>query len=153
MKAVDEVKQFLSRYTSLPSNYEQDRIDLAKQVDVYVSTKVYLVQGNISELRDLVRWKRNTVGNILGIGGCFHCGDRWNWKKAHCIPYFGEGGMFPYCEECHRSISGLAKMQHILELVMEWTKQYPRGLWYCNGEHFYHLKRLIVAWINVLRGL
>lgn len=159
MKAVDEVKKHLSAYISLPPGYAEKRIRLARRVDDSHMEFIASVarKGITEDYRAGIRWKRNSVGRILGISGCSHCGDTWNWKKNHNIPCYlrsrSSAGMFPYCEQCHRSISKLRKMWYVLCLVFLWFSQHPHGLWHCNGEYFYFPRRLFTAWINVLRGL
>ena len=65
---------------------------------------------------------KNANGYARGYGGCLRCGDRWNWKSHHVIPYGGGAGMFPLCEECYNKLSPEERYRYCRELAREWEK-------------------------------
>lgn len=62
---------------------------------------------------------KNLIENIKGYSSCSKCGDTWNWKKSHSIPFEG-GGMFPLCEECYQSATEKEKISYATILINEW---------------------------------
>lgn len=69
----------------------------------------------------VLRFIRNMKGNLVGYSGCSHCGDRWNWKEEHIIPYDDRGsGMFPFCEECYQKLSPQKRYDYCMELWDRW---------------------------------
>ena len=59
------------------------------------------------------------------MGGCFHCGDKWNWKEYHLIRYSGFNSIFPYCEECHMILSIDEKIKYVDQLMAIWYRCDP----------------------------
>ena len=71
----------------------------------------------ISELK---RKLKNTAGSAKGYSGCSCCGDTWNWKKEHSIPYSDSGGMFPLCEECYQKLTPQERFDFCRKLWISW---------------------------------
>ncbi len=70
----------------------------------------------------LKRKYNNIVGNTGGYSGCAHCGDTWNWKKIHSIPYNDRGsGMFPVCDECYKKLSPQERYDYCRALWRSWN--------------------------------
>ena len=65
---------------------------------------------------------KNAIGRSKGYSGCNRCGDRWNWKEKHIVPYGNASGMFPLCEECYQQISPKERYHYCRELAREWEK-------------------------------
>lgn len=74
---------------------------------------------------------KNIRGKAKGISGCARCGDNWDWKKEHQIPYQHDakgrvqGLMFPVCEECYQKISPEERMEYCVQLWKSWGS--PKG--------------------------
>ncbi|GAG86169.1 unnamed protein product [marine sediment metagenome] len=71
-------------------------------------------------LIQLMRTIKNGLGNSNGYGNCYGCYDNWQWKEYHVIQYSESSGMFPYCEECHKTLSIDRKKELADELLTKW---------------------------------
>jgi len=66
---------------------------------------------------------RNAAGVIAGYGGCYRCGDTWNWKTAHSTPYEEGRACFPLCEECWSELTPDERLPYYEELVAVWGER------------------------------
>lgn len=74
---------------------------------------------------------RNAKGRAKGYGGCYHCGDTWDWKDSHETLIEGDtafGGIsacFPLCEECWQKLgTPEARWPFYEKLIDDWGAGY-----------------------------
>lgn len=79
----------------------------------------------MSVLRRLVRGFRNAKGRAAGYGGCYRCGDTWDWTKSHDTPYTAASACFPLCERCWAALTPTERLPFYDLLVNEWIRQVP----------------------------
>ena len=78
---------------------------------------------------------KNAVGHSKGYSGCLCCGDKWNWKPKHIIPYGNAAGMFPLCDECYDRLSPEERYHYCQELWRDWGRPEGEVDWDLVREH------------------
>jgi hypothetical protein len=69
------------------------------------------------------RQRLNQAGQALHYGHCYICGDRWNWKRPHCIGVGTGHSAFPYCEDCHITAKKSRKLAAMARLTWLWLRE------------------------------
>lgn len=70
------------------------------------------------------RQARNRLGQVKGYGGCFSCGDTWDWAEVHSTSYGDEGrACFPLCETCWQKLTPETRLPYYSMLVGRWISQ------------------------------
>ena len=67
---------------------------------------------------------KNEAGRAKGFGGCYRCGDTWDYKKPHTTPYDDTGGCFPLCESCWASLTPTERLLFYEQMWQEWIRQF-----------------------------
>ena len=63
---------------------------------------------------------KNRRGREIGYGGCYRCGDTWDWKKPMESLWFNNHGIFPCCEECWPELTPDQKLEYCVKLFEHW---------------------------------
>ena len=77
-------------------------------------------------MKGMSRKLKNIRGKAKGYSNCSRCGDSWDWKEDHEIPYKRDaegrirGLMFPVCEECYQEISPEERLEYCIRLWKSW---------------------------------
>ncbi len=65
----------------------------------------------------------NAHGHQHGYGGCYRCGDRWNWKRSHSTPYNERDSCFPLCAECWTKLeTPAARLPFYRKMWIHWLE-------------------------------
>jgi hypothetical protein len=72
----------------------------------------------------LPRWFKNLIGRHR-FGGCYRCGDRWNWKARHVTQFTPANGCFALCEECWYELTPAFREPFYAALIDQWRTHGP----------------------------
>lgn len=68
----------------------------------------------------MLRALRNWWGRIRFFGGCYRCGNTWNWAQPHPTPYMAGRACFPLCETCWQELTPDGRLPYYDGLVDSW---------------------------------